>query len=380
MQYRSMPGNRDKLSALGFGLMRLPVDKEQKINETETLQMLHYALEHGVNYFDTAWPYHGEQSEPILGKFLPGIDRNKVFVATKLPTWLIKTRQDMDDYLNRQLEKLQTAYIDYYLMHALSGNSWKKLKQLGAIDFLEQAKADGRIRHSGFSFHDKYPAFRYIVDSGRWEFCQIQHNFFDLYREAGVRGLNYAASKGLGLIIMEPLMGGKLAGNIPAEAERVWNRSEQRWSPAERALRFVWNYPQVQVVLSGMTHLEQMQENIRIASEAKPDSLSAKEIRLYKQVRQVYKNKMVVRCTGCGYCLPCPSKVGIPWALGTYNAAHIFGDKQRHKGEYNFFLPDENKADKCTKCGACLPKCPQKIDIPTELERVKDYFSNPKNS
>lgn len=376
MQYRKMPANKDRLSILGFGLMRLPVDKKQKIDEPRTMELLHYAYEHGINYFDTAWPYHNEQSEPLLGRFLQTLDRKKVYVATKLPTWLTKTRRDMDDYLNRQLERLQTDYIDYYLLHALNGKRWKELKTAGATDFLEQAKASGKIRHIGFSFHDKYPAFKYIINSFAWEFCQIQHNYFDLRREAGVRGLELAADKGIGVIVMEPLLGGKLANHIPDEAHKVWQRSAFNRTPAERAFRFIWNYPSVQLALSGMNTLEQLKENIRTASNAKSDSLPTSELKLYAKVRRIYLSKMVVRCTGCGYCLPCPSKVAIPWALGIYNEAHMFEDKKRHQWEYNFFLPDDCKADKCTKCGACLPKCPQGIDIPAELEKVKAYFVN----
>jgi len=376
MQYRTMPGGKDKLSVLGFGLMRLPVDAERKIDEAKTLEMLQTAYSSGVNYFDTAWPYHGGESEVILSKFLKSIDRSKVFIATKLPTWLIKSRSDMEEYLDKQLEKLGTPCIDYYLMHSLNGDNWKALKKLGAIDFLEKAKASGKIRHIGFSFHDKYPGFKYIIDSYKWEFCQIQHNFFDIRREAGTRGLLYAAGKGVGIIVMEPLLGGKLAGNIPEAAAKIWTKSKFKRTPAERALRFVWNYPEVQIVLSGMSALEQVQENLTIASKAKAKSLSDQELKLYQQVRKVYLAKMVVHCTGCGYCLPCPSNVGIPWALGVYNDAHIFGNKNRHRGEYNFFVPDENKAYKCTKCGVCLPKCPQKIDIPTELEKVSNYFKN----
>lgn len=374
MQYRMMPGGQDKLSILGFGLMRLPVDKDNKIVETAAMDMLQTAYQHGVNYFDSAWPYHSEASEPLLGKFLKTIEREKVFIATKLPTWLIKTREDMDIYLNQQLEKLGTTYIDYYLMHSLNGKRWKELKKIGAIDFLESAKAAGKIRHIGFSFHDKYPGFKSIIDSYKWEFCQIQHNYFDTHREAGTHGLLYAAGKGIGLIIMEPLLGGKLAGNIPPEVEKVWSKSKLKQTPAERAFRYLWNYPQVQVVLSGMSLPEQVKENLLIADTAVADSISDYELKLYKQARRVYLKKMVVHCTGCGYCLPCPSKVAIPWTLGIYNDAHIFGNKKRHQGEYNFFIPPDNKADKCTQCGACVSKCPQKIDIPAELEKVAEFF------
>ncbi len=376
MQYRKMNGGKDKLSVLGFGLMRLPMDKDHKIIEDKAMEMLKTAYVNGVNYFDSAWPYHGGESEPILGRFLKTIERKKVFIATKLPTWLTKTRQDMDEYLDKQLDRLGTSYIDYYLLHALNGKRWKELKKAGIIDFMEQAKASGKIRHIGFSFHDKYPAFKSIVDNYNWEFCQIQHNYFDIRREAGIRGLQYAASKGMGIIIMEPLLGGKLAGNVPAEAEKVWRKSKYNWTPAERAFRFVWNYPQVQVVLSGMSTLEQVKENLKIATTATANSISADEMKLYAKVRKVYLSKMVVRCTGCGYCLPCPYKVAIPFALGIYNDVHIFSNKQRHKWEYDFFIPADNKADKCTKCGACIPKCPQKIDIPAELERVVDYFKD----
>lgn len=256
MKYRSIPQVKDRLSILGFGLMRLPVDNENKIVEEKAMEMMQYAFDHGVNYFDTAWPYHGGQSETLLGRFIQKIDRQKIYVATKLPTWLTKTKKDMEEYLEKQLVNLQTDYIDYYLLHALNKKLWMELKKAGAIEFLEKAKAEGKIKHIGFSFHDKYPSFKYIIDSYQWEFCQIQHNYFDTKREAGTHGLNYAAEKNIGIIIMEPLLGGKLVNNVPPEAEKIWQKSEHKWSYVERALRYTWNYPGVQVTLSGMSNLE----------------------------------------------------------------------------------------------------------------------------
>jgi predicted aldo/keto reductase-like oxidoreductase len=375
MKHRAMPNSPDRISALGFGLMRLPVHPDGKIDEDKALEMLRYAFKHGVNYFDTAWPYHDGESEPLLGKFLSTIDRSKALVATKLPCWLIKTREDMDDYLNRQLERLQTDYIDYYLLHSLGQHSWQNLSKLKVWDFLQKAKADGKIRFLGFSFHDRYSVFKKIADRHPWDFCQIMLNYLDTRYQAGIRGYELAVSKGMGVIAMEPLRGGKLIHPIPESVNRLWEKSQQPRKPVERALRWVWNLPGATVLLSGMSDLRQMKENIRFSALAEAGNLDAKELELYRKVRREYIRRIAVPCTECRYCLPCPFKVAIPWVFGIYNEAVMFGDKERHKREYQNFIPDDNKAEKCTACGACVPKCPQKINIPEEMKKVREFFS-----
>lgn len=375
MQYRKMPSSTDRISSLGFGLMRLPTRKNGKLNEDKCLEMLHYALDNGVNYFDTAWVYHNGASEPLLGKFLSQIDRTKVYAATKMPCWLIRSPSDLDEYLDKQLNRLQTDYIDYYLLHALNANSWKNMLANGALDFLDKARADGKIRHIGFSFHDKYPVFRKIVERYDWDFCQIMLNYLDTRYQAGLRGYELAVSRGMGVVVMEPLRGGKLVSPVPESVTALWNKSGTSWSPAERGLRWVWNLAGCTVLLSGMSNLEQMKENIAIAGRSKANSLSDSELKLYQKVRLEYIHRIAIPCTECRYCMPCPNKVGIPYVFGTYNEAVMFDDRERHLQEYQSFIPEENRADKCIRCGVCLPKCPQKINIPDELAKVAKYFS-----
>ncbi len=316
MKYRKMPKSPDKLSALGLGLMRLPQTKAGKIDEKQALAMLEYALEKGVNYFDTAWGYHDGASEPLLGKFVARNDRSRFFIATKLPCWLVKTPADMDDYLNQQLERLRTDHIDYYLLHALGQRSWQEMLRLGVTDRLDKARADGRIRHIGFSFHDKYPVFRKIIERYDWDFCQFMLNFLDTHYQAGMNGYKLAAEKGLGIIAMEPLRGGKLVGQVPETVQRVWARSRHDWSPVQRALNWVWNLPAVTVNLSGMSNMEQMQENIRLAKSFKPGQIDAGESTLYNKARLEYLHRIAIPCSECRYCMPCPHKVAIPAVFG----------------------------------------------------------------
>jgi predicted aldo/keto reductase-like oxidoreductase len=383
MLYRRMPKNGDMLSILGFGCMRLPV-QDAKIDENRAIRQIRYAIDKGVNYVDTAWPYHGGTSEPLLGKALKGGYRDRVKVATKLPSWLIKRREDMDRYLAAQLGKLHIDRIDYYLLHALNGSLWDTLEGLGVIDFLHQAIEDGRIVNAGFSFHGLAEDFTRIVDAYPWEFCQIQYNFLDQKNQAGTAGLKYAAAKGLGVIVMEPLRGGNLGlAAPPLPVKEIWDQAKARRTPAEWALRWVWNHPEVTVVLSGMNEEAHIEENLSIADSARADTMTVEELEIVERVSRKYRELMKVGCTGCGYCMPCPSDVSIPVCFEIYNKMHMFGEWETAKFSYAFRMSGmtvdgkPKYASQCVQCGECLDKCPQHIPIPEFLEKVAAEMEDP---
>ena len=386
MLYRKMKKNDDELSILGFGVMRMQ-EKRGKIIEDLGTRQVRMAIDKGVNYIDTAWPYHNGNSEPFLGRALADGYREKVKLATKLPHWLVKTREDMDQFLNAQLERLKTDHIDYYLMHGVDGETWQTSKGLGAIDFLDRAKKDGRIINAGFSFHGDKDAFKEIVDAYDWDFCQIQYNYLDEQNQAGKEGLQYAAAKGLGVIVMEPLRGGNLAGKVPAAVQEIWDEAEVKRTPAEWALRWIWNHPDVTVILSGMNDDEHIEENIRIAGEAHPDSLTDKELELVSRAGKKYRELMKVGCTGCGYCMPCPAGVNIPFSFEVYNNLHMFGDSRRATMEARIgymsqlaAIPGARTASypsQCEKCGACEEACPQQLPVSEVLEDVVATFEGP---
>ncbi|WP_085104110.1 aldo/keto reductase [Desulfovibrio gilichinskyi] len=376
MLYRTMPKNGDKLSALGFGCMRLPM-LDGEIDEKRAIAQIRQAIDNGVNYVDTAWPYHDGESEPLLGKALKDGYREKVKIATKLPTWLVENREDMDKFLDAQLEKLGTDHIDYYLIHALSGPSWKSVEDLGIKEFLDQAQKDGRIVNPGFSFHGLAEDFQPIVDAYSWVFCQIQYNYLDQEFQAGTKGLKYAASKDIGVIIMEPLRGGNLAlPEAPPAIAELWAQAEVKRPPVEWALRWVWNHPEVTVVLSGMNSEEQISQNMAVASDASANYLSPAELELIERVSITYRKLMQVGCTGCGYCLPCPAGVQIPICFDFFNKLHMFGNLDEAKHLYKVFgsgdvlQREPGFASQCVECGMCLEKCPQQINIPEVLKRV----------
>lgn len=379
MLYRKFGKTDEMVSILGFGCMRFPTVKEgdmDKIDEEKSMAMMRYSIDNGLNYLDTAYPYHGSgmedgggQSEPFVAKVIKDGYREKVKIATKLPAWLIETREDMDKYLDRQLERLQIETIEFYLLHSLNKKVWEKLKSLGIDEFLDSAIADGRIKHAGFSYHDKPEYFNEIIDYYDFSFCQIQFNYLDEDYQAGLDGLNYASEKGLGIVIMEPLRGGKLVDNLPSEVRDEFEKADKDRSPAEWALRWVWNHEDVSVVLSGMSTMDQVVENIEIAKDAKENSLDKKELDLIDKVKEIFENKIKVHCTACSYCMPCPQGVDIPKNFTAYNNFYIFGDK----GEYDR-LKDEEKASNCIGCKICETHCPQDIEIAQEMENIKSLF------
>lgn len=362
----------DEISALGYGAMRLPT-KNGRINKEEAKKLIYYAIDHGMNVIDTAYPYHNGSSESFLGEILQGEYRDKVKICTKMPSWYIKKNEDMVNYLETQLEKLQTDHIDYYLLHSLGENSFYELKKLGVLEFLESAKNRGKIKNIGFSFHDNKEAFKKIVDAYNWDVCLIQYNFLDETNQAGTEGLKYAASKGLTVFVMEPLKGGILVGNVPEKVRDIWDKSKIKRTPAERALRWVLNHPEVSCVISGMGKMEEVEENIKVANETLPDSITKEELELYSEVKEVYNKLMKVDCTGCGYCIPCPVGVNIPFCFELYNQKYIFNNNQV-SFVYAMYLggstSKEGYAGLCNGCGKCAKVCPQKLDVPTLLKDV----------
>lgn len=376
MQYRTFGSLDWKPSALGFGVMRLPVTEgdPSKIDEPEATRMVRYAIDHGVNYVDTAYPYHKGNSELFLGRALQDGYRERIKLATKLPMWLLKTPEDFDRYLNEQLQKLQTTYIDFYLLHALNEKRWSTVLEFNVLESAEKAIADGRIRYLGFSFHDKYEVFKKIVDAYEWTFCQIQYNYMDEDHQAGTKGLEYAARKGLAVVVMEPIRGGQLARNPPQVIKNLWVTAAQKRTPAEWALQWVWNHPEVSIVLSGMSTMEQVEQNVVSASRSESDLLTTDELNLITKVRDKYRELCPIPCTGCEYCMPCPNGVRIPRIFEIYNEAVMYNDEESARRSYQF-IKEEERADKCVQCGACEGKCPQSIEIREWLAKVHKLLS-----
>jgi len=364
----------DRVSILGYGCMRFP-HKNGKIDIERTQRQIIQAIEGGVNYFDTAWIYHGGRSESILGDILAKGYRDKVRIATKLPLYRVHNISDMDSILDSQLRKLRTDHIDYYLLHALNDvKGWERLKGAGVLEFAEKARRDGKIRYFGFSFHGSREDFKAIIDDYTWDFCQIQYNYIDENFQAGREGLEYAASKGMGVVIMEPLRGGSLVGKMPREIQRIWDTASVKRTPAEWALRWLWNQPAVTTVLSGMNEESHIEENTRLADEVQPNSLSEDELALYDMVRQQYFKLMRVGCTGCGYCMPCPAGVNIPFCFSYYNARHFFKARNARWQYIGFagglMSGTPSYASLCKECGKCEKVCPQQLPIREKLKEV----------
>lgn len=364
MKYRKLAG--EDVSVLGFGCMRFPLtDKNDgaSIDEEKSAAMLDYAIEHGVNYFDTAYVYHAEASEGFLGRTL-GARRSDVKIATKLPTWMVKSEDDFDRFLDEQLKRLNTGHIDFYLLHALDrGRVERTVKPFKLIDKLNNAKAEGKIKHIGFSFHDDLAAFKEIVDMNPdWEFCQIQFNYINTRYQAGLEGLEYAHKKGLDVIIMEPLLGGKLAN--PSEGVKKLLSPEK--TPAEWAFDYLWNREEVSLTLSGMSFMENVRDNISYAEKAEVGMLSAGELEMLEAAKGEYEKTALVPCTKCAYCMPCPFGLDIPGTFEIYNRSATQGVPAARE----MYASLKVKADKCRKCRKCESVCPQGIKISELMEKI----------
>jgi len=368
------------VSALGFGAMRLPIigGDTKNIDQPEAIKMIRHSIDNGVNYVDTAYPYHGGESEKVVGKALKDGYREKVRLATKMPSWLVEKYEDFDKYLNEQLEKLDTTHIDYYLLHGLNAKRWPLLKELGVFEWAEKAKEDGRIKYLGFSFHDEYPVFEQILeDAEHFTFCQIQLNYMDTEYQAGIKGLKLAAEKGLAVVIMEPIKGGKLGVTPPQDVIDVWAKSEVRRTPADWALQWVWNLPEVSVVLSGMSVMRHVEENLVSVSNSGPGTLKTYELALVEEAKNAYLNLGFVGCTACNYCMPCPSGVAIPEILGLYNEYYQSGQSDEIKTKYWEQITPETHSSNCISCAACEAQCPQNLPIIKFMGETARMFRKP---
>ena len=376
MQYRRLGTTGREVSALGFGTMRLPVlGDDGAVDEPAAVEMIRHAIDGGVNYVDTAYPYHGGASEPVTGKALRDGYRRKVLLATKLPVWMVHGLDDCDRLLNEQLARLGDEHVDVYLLHNLTGPSWRRMGQLGVLEWARGAQADGRVGMLGFSFHDDVEAFREIVDGFDWPLCQIQYNLVGEDTQAGTEGLKYAAGKGLGVVIMEPLFGGALA--VPPEPIRAaWEAAGRR--PADGALQWLWDKPEVACVLSGMSTMDQVHQNVAAATRSGVGSLTGEDHALVARVQGLYRRFSPVPCTKCGYCMPCPHGVDIPRNLELYSNGAVFGGNALTLCR-NLYrqLPAGTQAAACQACRACEDKCPQSIEVSALMPRVAAELDHP---
>ncbi len=385
MKYRKFGSTDWKVSVLGFGAMRLPVIKEDQanINEPEAIRMIRRAFDGGVNYIDTAYLYHMGNSEKLVGKALKGGYRDKVKVATKMPARMIEKAEDFDRILDEQLAKLEIDQIDFYLLHGLSKDSWYKVRDFDVLNWAEKQMAAGKIGRLGFSFHDEYDVFKEIVDAyDNWVLSQVLYNFMDVNEQASRKGVEYAAGKGIAVVVMEPLRGGLLTKDPPPDVvTATWAKAEKQRKPVEWAFQWLWDQPEVTMTLSGMSTMEQVEENLEIADRAEVNILTDAEQELIDQVRKAYRSLRPIKCTACRYCVPCPNNVDIPVVFQIYDDAMMYHDVKIGQFRYNgpFGLNQDQRADKCTECGECLEKCPQNIQIPEWLKKVHSelYMENP---
>lgn len=381
MQYRKFGSLDWEVSALGFGAMRLPTldDDSSKINEPLAMKMMRHAIDAGVNYIDTAYPYHQQQSERFVGKVLRDGYREKVRLATKMPCWEVKEEADFDRLLEEQMKRLDVDFIDFYLLHALNKNSWEKVHGLGVLDWAEKKMSEGLFGHFCFSFHDEYPVFESIIKAyDNWTMAQIQYNYADVNYQAGQKGLKLAADRGMAVVVMEPLRGGRIAKNPPPEpVAKVWEKSERDWTPAAWAFNWLWDQPEVSLALSGMNQMSDVEENLALANEAEVGKLTEGDHELVREARKAYESLAPIPCTQCEYCLPCPSGVKIPTIFELYNDAAAYDAWGHARWAYNNQLKPETRADQCVECGDCEEACPQNIRIIEWLAAAHEKLVEP---
>ena len=388
MNKRIVKRNGDELFPLGLGAMRLAT-KNNSIDKEVSKEYILYAIENGVNFIDTAYAYHGGESERFLGDILSLTDsegvkyRDRVKLSTKLPSWMVRAREDMDAFLNEQLRKLKTDVIDYYFIHNVDFSSVLRLKELGLYEFLEKARADGKIKNIGFSYHGSPNEFSDLIDDFDWDMVLVQYNYSDVNAQAGIRGIQYAYERDIAVFVMEPLKGGILAGELPEKVQNLFDSVDSNRSAVDWALSWVLNQKEITCVLSGMGSLDQIKENMAIAGRVEIDSLSEEERDVLKQAQDIFDSMMKINCTGCGYCLPCPKGVNIPDCFKIYNEKYLFNKKgigPISNAMMNYYMVVGGVANKqasaglCNHCGRCKKLCPQSLDIPNELDTVKSEF------
>jgi len=362
-------------SALGFGMMRLPMLNEQTIDVDQSIKMVRQAIDSGVNYLDTAYVYHGGESERIMGKVLKDGYRDKVKIADKMPMFLVKNESDLDRLFNEQLERLQVDKIDFYLLHALSKGYLPLFNKIPILKWLEKKKADGLIDYIGFSFHDKYPIFKKIVDLYNWDFCLMQFNFMDVNYQAGLKGLRYAHSKDMGVVIMEGLRGGQLTMSIPDDIQKLWANMSR--PPVQSMFDFIWDFEEVGCIISGMSAMEQVKENLQYANASAIGKLSKAEHKQYKVIREAYLSKTQINCTKCNYCKVCPQKIAIPYIFDQLNEIKRYSNQRTPSFRYTF-LEENQRANKCIACNVCVNHCPQQLQIPALLKKCSMVFDEKK--
>ena len=382
MKYKQLEKTKENISILGFGAMRLPTKKSNgNIDKTKASEILSYGIDNGINLIDTAYPYHSAEidgngnSEVFIGEFLKENSyRDDVLISTKSPSWLMEKKGDFEYYLDKQLEKLKTDNIDIYLLHALTKNDWDKVRKLRVLDFLDDALSSGKIKHVGFSSYTEIDTFVDIIDAyPKWEVVLTQMNYLDEYYQTGVMGLDYLKQSNIGSMIMEPLRGGRLVQNIPPEVEKLWNTSEVKRTPVEWALEYLWNRDDIDCVLSGMNSLEQLKQNIQIATNVK--EISKNDHELIREVVRTYKTLTGNNnCTSCGYCMLCPEDIDIVKCFKEYNIGKMLNNPKGSAMQYFTLIDDDKRADSCINCKKCEFVCPQMINIPQELEKVDKYF------